>query len=74
MPKRRFWSLNQVARYLQVSREGVLLLELDDAGFPRHFTDDADRAFWDADELDEWAEKDEWFEPEDEDANEDEED
>jgi len=71
MPRRRFWSLNQVAKYLEVSREGVLLLELDDDDFPRHLTDHQDRVFWDADELDKWADTVEWFEPEDEAENED---
>ncbi len=62
MSRRRFWSMNQTANYLAVSREAVLLLELDEDEFPEHIIGDEDRVFWDADEIEEWAEGNDWFE------------
>ncbi len=69
MARRRFFSLNQAASYLEISREKVLLLELDEEDFPEHFTDAEERVFWDANELETWAEEAGWFEDEDDEEN-----
>ena len=57
--------------YLGVSREAVLLYELEEENFPEHFTDDEGRVSWDAVELEDWVASSDLYDNEGEDEGED---